>query len=663
MLFSRTNSLCLAACLLAGASVPAVAAGVESKVVISAPIPTEHFFRKPEFSELIMSPDGKYIAALRPIDGRQKLVVIDLANKTSSVAAGAASYDIGAVAWINNHRLRYSVYEADAGLGEQRGGGLFLVDRDGKNPHTVQAVAREIKAGTVVYRPMGFLATVPEPESDDIFVVASERDAKNVDVYRYNTLTGKKVLQTFDAPARTRGWVLDRAGVPRVAVASVDGRTLVWYRDGAGAPWRQLANVNEDEQSGFKPEAFDFDNKTLYVLARPGGADKQALYKYDFEHNRVDPTPVFADPNVDVEGGLLFSRKRGKLLGVQVQSDKLRTTWFDPALRDLQASIDAALPGKINQLGNAVSGQTGLTLVYSYSDRDPGSYYLYDDAKKDLQFLLSPREWIDPELMAESRPLRYRARDGLEIPAYLTLPNRTSGKNLPLVVYVHGGPWVHGETWGWHDDAQFLAARGYAVLQPEYRGSTGYGWQHYRKSWKQWGLSMQDDITDGVNYLVAQGIVDPKRVCIAGASYGGYATMMGLVKDPDLYQCGVNFVGVTDIATYLSITWSDYAGSDSIKYSGPRLVGDLDKDAEQIKRTSPAQNGDKITKPVLMAYGSADRRVPVVHGEKMREALKGRVPVEWVVYDGEGHGWNKTSNNVDFWDRVDRFLGKAIGSK
>ncbi len=628
---------------------------------ISAPIPVADFFKTPDLSDLMMSPNGKYIAALRPVDGRKKLVIIDLLGKSSMVVAGSPLYDVGAIAWINNDRLRYSVYEAERGVGEQTGGGLFVIDRDGKNDRTInpKGINQEGRG-----RALRYFSQVPELNSSDIFVSGNVRNEKQTDIYRYDTRTGKKTLLTFDAPEQAASWVLDRAGVPRVAVSVIDLKTTIYYRDAANTPWRTLAAFGIEDKDAFEPTAFDYDNKTLYVLARADGGDRQSVYKYDFAKNKVDTTVVYADKDVDIgHGDIVFSRKQKKMVGARYQADKMRLTWFDPALRDLQASIDAALPGKINIIGNAETTETGMMMVFSYSDRDPGSYYLYDDNKKDLQFLLAAVPWIDPDKMAESRPFRYKARDGLEIPAYLTMPNGTSGKNLPLVVYVHGGPNVRGESWAWHPDAQFMASRGYAVLQPEYRGSTGYGWKLFRSSWKQWGLSMQDDVTDGVKHLIDQGIVDKNRVCIAGASYGGYAVMMGLVKDPLFYQCGINFVGVTDIMMKFSVTWSDYADSDWAKFGMPVMVGDPVKDAAQFKATSPLQNADKIVKPVLMAYGGRDYRVPVVHGEKMRDALKGRVPVEWVVYPEEGHGWNKFENKVDFWTRVENFLNKNIGSK
>ncbi len=645
----------VAALLLASHAGASFAGDLPPAKTAPSAIPTEDFFKKPEFSQLALSPNGKYLAALRPVDGHKKLVIIDMVNKSSAVVAGSPDYDVVATAWINNERLRYTVGEEEAGRGEQTGGGLFVVDRDGKNARTITPKARNMRVRPVVY-----FGAVPEPDSSDIIVAGFERNVKQTDLYRLDTSTGKKVLLTYDAPEQVSNWLLDAAGVPRVAVATIEGKTRVHYRPKADSPWVLLASHAEDSPNAMLPVAFDPDGKSMFVIWRAPGQDRTGLYRYDLGQQKPDPTPIYQHPQVDI-GEVIRARKDGRVLGVRYDADRPGIFWLDPKLRALQAQIDEALPNRVNMLSHYAPSETGLMLVTSYSDKDPGSYFLYDDKKKNLDFLLSQRPWIDPERMAEYRPVRYKARDGLAIPGFLSLPPGKPAKNLPLVVYVHGGPFVHGESWGWHPDAQFLAARGYAVLQPEFRGSTGYGWQHFRRSWKQWGLAMQDDVTDGVNWLVAQGIVDKSRVCIAGASYGGYAVMMGLAKDPELYRCGINWVGVTDIDLLYSATWSDTSGSDWQKYGMPQLIGDRVKDAEQLRATSPLLQAKRINKPVLMAYGGRDVRVPLVHGEKMRDALTANnVPVEWVVYGEEAHGWNKTTNNIDFWDRIDRFLAKNL---
>jgi dipeptidyl aminopeptidase/acylaminoacyl peptidase len=294
----------------------------------------------------------------------------------------------------------------------------------------------------------------------------------------------------------------------------------------------------------------------------------------------------------------------------------------------------------------------------------PRVFMLYNSATRQLSKIGASRPQIQPAQMGKQDLVTYAARDGLNIPAWLTLPHGKD-KNLPMVVLVHGGPYVRGNQWGWRPDAQFLASRGYAVLEPEYRGSTGFGEAHFKAGWKQWGLKMQDDIADGTRWAIAQGIADGKRICIAGASYGGYATLMGLVNNPELYQCGVDWAGVTDIRLMYTGHWSFQSDlPDAWKqYGMPHLVGDLEKDAEQLKATSPLEQAARITQPLLLAYGGSDMRVPLYHGKKFRDAVqKTNRQVEWVEYEEEGHGWVLQKNRYDFWTRVEKFLDRNIGA-
>jgi dipeptidyl aminopeptidase/acylaminoacyl peptidase len=244
----------------------------------------------------------------------------------------------------------------------------------------------------------------------------------------------------------------------------------------------------------------------------------------------------------------------------------------------------------------------------------------------------------------------------------LTLPAK-GGKKLPMVVMVHGGPYVRGTEFGWDPTAQFLASRGYAVLEPEFRGSTGYGLGLFKAGMKQWGLSMQDDIADSVQWAVAQGHADPERVCIMGGSYGGYATLMGLIKDPGLYRCGIAYAAVTDIPLMLEgMLWQSDTPDEYRKYGAPIMLGDVHADAERFAATSPLRQAARIKRPLLLAHGSDDRRVPVVHFTKLRSALEAhRADAEFMEYSGEGHGWSVSKTSIDFWTRVERFLDKHIG--
>jgi dipeptidyl aminopeptidase/acylaminoacyl peptidase len=256
---------------------------------------------------------------------------------------------------------------------------------------------------------------------------------------------------------------------------------------------------------------------------------------------------------------------------------------------------------------------------------------------------------------------RMKARDGLEFPVWITKPRGPSAGPRPAVVLVHGGPWVRGVHWQWNAEAQFLASRGDVVIEPEFRGSTGYGRPLLVSGFKQWGLTMQDDVADAVKWAAARGDIDPKRVCIAGASYGGYATLMGLVRQPEMYKCGVAWVAVTDPRLLFEDTWISDLTNEAREFSNPIMIGDPVKDAALLTNAAPVEHASEIKAPLLMAFGSADRRVPIEHGARLNAAMrKAGLTPQYVVYDGEGHGWLKVENRVDFWGRVEKFLAVQL---
>ena len=263
--------------------------------------------------------------------------------------------------------------------------------------------------------------------------------------------------------------------------------------------------------------------------------------------------------------------------------------------------------------------------------------------------------------MARTDFERIRARDGLEFPLWITRPAAASAAPLPAVVLVHGGPWVRGRQWGWQADAQFLASRGYVVIEPEFRGSRGYGQKLYRAGWRQWGRAMQDDVADALAWAVDKGLVDPKRVCIAGASYGGYATLMGLVRHPELYRCGAAWVAVTDPRLLFQWRYGTDQPDEVREVDYPRLIGDPLADAAMLDSVTPVLLARHIQAPLLLAFGGADRRVLPVHGQRMRQAMLdvGR-PAEWVQYEDEGHGWLKMETRLDFAARLEAFLARHL---
>ncbi|MFA9216738.1 MAG: alpha/beta hydrolase family protein, partial [Sphingomonadaceae bacterium] len=434
------------------------------------------------------------------------------------------------------------------------------------------------------------------------------------------------------------------------------------YRDPLSKEWRKLVSYNgyTGGKGAFTPLAFGPDG-TLYVVSH-AGQDKSAVYTYDLVNNKVADKPLIEVQGFDFNGHLIMGRD--KLLGVRYIGENEDTVWLDDGMKALQAEVDKKLPSTVNLLTLPQQPDTPWVMVVSYSDRQPRATLLYNRDTKALRGVGGSHPAIKVEQMGHQTVVQYPARDGLPIPARLTLPAGRD-KNLPLVVLVHGGPYVRGGSWGWDAEAQFLASRGYAVLQPEFRGSTGYGNAHFRAGWKQWGLKMQDDLADGARWAIAQGTADPHRICIAGGSYGGYATLMGLVNDPDLYRCGVDWAGVTDINLMYDGHW--FISSDlpeQFKHYGmPQLIGDQQQDAAQLKATSPLQQAARIKAPLLLAYGGADLRVAIYHGPRFYKAVKDSNPqVEWIEYPEEGHGWHVPKNRLDFWRRVERFLDQQIGT-
>jgi dipeptidyl aminopeptidase/acylaminoacyl peptidase len=626
----------------------------------AAKLPTvEDFFRHSKFANATLSPSGQFLAALAPVNGRLNLVVVDLKGKSSVAVTAFQNNDVANVRWVNNKRLVYSTIDLKAGLGEQRGGGFYAIDRDGQAPREITpSYAKLIESGIRVLRYTTMLSRVGD-DSDEIFAETNERSSKFTDVYRLNTRTGAKQLLTFDAPGGVTTWVVDRDGVPRAAVQIEKAESFrLWVRPTATAPWKSVHQSSLKDGDGVKPLAFDWAGD-LYVSARAKGEDKAAIYKLVLDTGALGEK-IASDPFYDITDGLIFDVVQKKLVGVAVDGDKPNFIWLDQQWARWHGTLEATLPNRVNRLSRTTDSSS--LLVVSSSDRVAAESFLFDPVNRKLEELGAALPWMNAASLGERVFMRYESRDGTSIPAYVTYPPNVERSNLPLVLYVHGGPWVRGDEWNFDRMAQFLATRGYAVLQPNFRGTEGNGWRHFRSSWKQWGLTMQDDLADGVQHLIRKGIVDGKRVCIMGASYGGYATMMGLVKDPDLYKCGINYVGVTDPMLLHTVTWSDTADTDWARYRMADMVGDPDKDKELLSRASPLQRATEIKAPILMAYGGEDYRVPLVHGERMKTALDARgVPVEWVVYREEGHGWLKEENQYDFARRVEKFLAKHIG--
>ncbi|PFH10535.1 dipeptidyl aminopeptidase/acylaminoacyl peptidase [Collimonas sp. PA-H2] len=645
--------------------------GTANVAYAASPPSVQSFFENSAFSSAQLSPNGRYVAMLVPAKGGYvRLGVMDVTQPTPKVLASFDDADISQFHWVNNDRLVFEAGDRSVGVGDQhQGSGLYAINRDGTEfrqlvERSFQLLAvRSSTVHSILPANTFFCSSIYD--SDDIYVCQFDINYSGVknkkiqaaNLLRLNTKTGH--YTTVERPGVTTGWGIDRKGEVRAATTIDGDMESVFYRGSSQEKWRKLAEFNAYDGTGFAPSFLGPDG-ALYVTSR-NGTDKISLYRYDLKKNSIDPEPLVSLKDYDFSGSIVSNDK--KILGVRFETDANDTKWFDPEMQAIQKAVNDLLPSTVNQISVAYHPETPFVLIQSFSDAQPVVSFLYDSASKKLTILGNSMPQIKAEQMSTKDMVRYKARDGLEIPAYLTMPKGTERKNLPMVVLVHGGPYVRGGSWDWNREVQFLASRGYVVLEPEYRGSTGFGWKHFKAGWRQWGLAMQDDIADGTKWAIVQGIADPKRICIAGASYGGYATLMGLINDPSLYRCGFEWVGVTDINLMYDVNWND-TSNEYLKYGMPLLVGDQEKDAAQLKATSPLTNATRIKQPLLLAYGGSDERVPLVHGTKFRDAVKATNPnVEWVEYPEEGHGWRLEKNNVDFWSRVEKFLDKNLGKQ
>ncbi len=630
----------------------------------SSTIPAADFFRLPDVLRPALSPDGNYLGFLANSGSRLGLAVIDLEKRTSTMVATVPDADIVEFHWVNSQRLAFvtgNVLDPAGMVSPWRTGGLFAIDRDATNARRLALPLGDGAALQMRPRNTRVMTTLADG-SDDLIVASNERNFDSSDVYRLNTRTARKTLLSYDNPGDVQAWALDQEGRPRAAYSTKGTQVKQFYRRDEKSPWSTTFDGDFREPANWvSAVSYDgtligFGLKDRSPAALAGSRLTNAVIRLD-EQGQTQQVLASRD-DYDMTG-VVFDPVSKKLVGAMSTGERYAMTWLDDSWAALQREVDRALPNAVNRF--VPPEQAKRMLVFSYSDRNPGTVYLFDFRTRKLEFLIDSRPWIKPAAMAESRVVKFFARDDLPLSAVLTLPRGVPPKMLPLLVIVHGGPWVPLTSWGWAAEAQFFASRGYAVIQPNFRGTTGLGLKHLLASFKQWGLAMQDDVTDTALWTVKQGIADPKRMCIYGASYGGYAALEALVKTPDLFQCAGNYVGVTDLQLFHSVTWSDSSDSDFNRYLLPIMVGDADRDKAQLRATSPAQNADKIKAPVFMAYGGEDRRVPIIHGERMREALeKLGKPYEWMVKPNEGHGYVKLENRVEFYTRFEAFLKKSL---
>jgi acetyl esterase/lipase len=638
--------------LLAGLLITCILA--PTRAATSEPPPVETFFGRAKLQSAQISPSGQWLAITAGAGtGRLVLAIVDTEGKQApQVTASFSNADITSFQWVSDDRLVFEVADLLVGPGEERFGGLYSIKRDGTQQRQLFGAGRyHGEALLAVPRGGSDFALV----ADGLFNLKGELDS--VDAYRVNVTDGRRHLLSLDRPAHAKGWLFSPAGEPRVLVAEYGGVNTIYWRGAADTAWRQIASYPLF-QMGFRPVAVDAKD-TLYVVVDESPARTGVLTRFDFATGKPSAESIAHTPGFDFTGNLLFAED-STLAGLRLLTDAQTTVWFEPEMKRVQAAVDKKLPGHVNRVSCTDCRAPSVVLIDSYSDQDPGSVWIYRPAADEWHLVGRHRPEVDPSKMARLDLHRIKARDGSDLPVWITVPPGAPPRS-PAVVLVHGGPQVRGVTWRWNPEVQFLASRGYIVIEPEYRGSAGYGMTHTEAGWKHWGDTMQDDNADALAWAVSQGLVDPARVCIAGASYGGYATLMSLIRYPDTYRCGVAWAAVTDPRLMFSEDWANDSDEGARTFWWPQLIGDPVKDAEMIRRATPAERASEIKVPLLLAFGRDDRRVPIEHGNRMRAALTAAGhPPEWVVYEGEGHGWRTVEHNLDFYRRVDRFLAAQL---
>lgn len=613
----------------------------ESAVPVIPPVyPIETFFRNPARAYFRLSDDGSMLGFMEPvsIDGNAARMNIFVQGLDGSRPVGEArcitseiERDISGYFWKGEHTVIY--------------------EKDFNGDENFHVIAVDIRTGAITdLTPFpGVRASIEDDLEDDpdhVLISHNGRNPEVFDVYRADIRNGELTL-VAENPGNIVGWQTDHAGHVRVGITSDGLNTALLYRDDEHSEFRPL--IQTDFRTTVAPQFFDFNNVGLYALSNRG-RDKLALVRIDPARPN-DEELIYETAQVDLDGAG-YSRLRKVLTVAAYQTDKPVYHFFDALSQQRHERLQRHLPGYEIAYQSSTRNEIKF-IVAAYNDRTPGSRYIYDAERDTLDKLAD----INPDLpeihMAQVRPIQYQSRDGLTIHGYLTLPLGRKAHALPCVINPHGGPWAR-DSWGFNPEAQFLANRGYAVLQMNFRGSTGYGRKFWESSFGQWGLTMQDDVTDSVHWLIDQGIADPDRIAIYGGSYGGYATLAGITYTPDLYAAAIDYVGVSNLLTFLN-TIPPYWKPMLEKMH--TMVGNPESDRERLEATSPALNAGRITTPLLIAQGAHDPRVNKDESDQMVAALKARgVDVEYIVKDNEGHGFHNDENKFEFYHRMAHFL-------
>lgn len=625
---------------------------------IAAPPPVEAFGKREQISDLSMSPDGKRYAALQWIKGEEVLIVFDMfaqdpgqrVRKLSLDASRRLEEKVESVYWLNNNTIALVFMFEDVRWGSLSGETrLLAVNTDLTRMWPLPKPVKEARYNSQLqHNVIDFLDDDPE----HILMAFDRRGyGGTLNVYRVTISTGG-VEQLTLGGAKVAGYQTDQQGRVRLRWSYPSGKAQVHFRTPDHDRWHILFEKQRNETFDMWPEAFGKDpNRLLMGHTATNGFDE--LLEFDLSTKSV-VAKIFSRPNADVTG-VAEDRYTRAVIGYYFEDEYSKIHYTDSELSNLQKSIDKALPGTQNHI-TSYDRHRSMFVVLSSGPKNSGTYYIYLKAQRQLIKVLDRMSIaVDAADLGDMKAITFEARDGTKIPAYLTTPPRGKAP-YPLIVMPHGGP-TSRDYLTWDHWVQFLASRGYAVLQPNFRGSSGFGASHQVAGYGQWGLLMQDDVTDGAKAMVKLGFADPERMCIVGGSYGGYAALMGAVKTPNLFQCAISFAGVTDILRIL-------AEGKKFKFAtnNPPNVGGWRDDRDQLHDTSPINNIDAIKIPILLIHGDKDLSVRVSHSRRMAAALKrAKKPHKLVILKDGNHHLQLERHRLRFLQEMEAFLAQHIG--
>jgi dipeptidyl aminopeptidase/acylaminoacyl peptidase len=596
-------------------------------------IKAEVFFNDPQKSSFHISPDGKYLSYLQPYKGKLNIFVQSLERNEVTQITAYVDKSVKNYFWAGNEKLFY-MKDKD-GLQHYQ---LFSVNKDGSKTSLI-----ETDTDTRV-------EIIDQMKNDDqyILIAMNERNPENFDVYKLDINTGQKTM-IIKNPGSIVEWISDKEGNVRLAVGSDGVNETLYYRENNKGEFKPV--ISNNFKNTLKPLGFTNQKNHIYALSNIN-RDKLALVDFDCSTGK-EIKVIYENPEADILD-VIYSKSSNKLSYLTYEISKREIFFLDNQVKEMYNDVRSQLPSQEVKIIDRDQKEKSF-LIKTYTDKDPGAYYLYQDKKLIKLADLNPE--IKADQMCEMKPVSYKSRDGLMIHGYLTIPLNKKGENLPCVVIPHQGPATRN-IWGYSPEVQFLANRGYAVFQMNFRGSSGYGKDFQTAGHKQWGKKIQDDITDGVNWLISENIADSEKIAIYGYSFGGYAALNQAIYHPDLYQCAASYSGFINLFTYIKGFPAYYKPYQQMLNE---IIGNPKLDADYLKYASPIFQIDRIKTPLLIAQGGKDDRVNVNETNQfVKELKKKNIKVEYILNDNESHYFRDPANRLAFYKKLELFLDKYL---